>query len=61
MCAYNSVLGFLKFTSRRGEDVSIPNTYFHIPRERREALLGLMHEHGCRCADSLHMIIFEME
>jgi hypothetical protein len=55
MC--NSVLGFLKFTSRRGEDVSIPNTYFHIPRERREALLGLMHEHGCRCVGSPHMII----
>lgn len=45
---HHSVIGSLSFTTRRGEHVKIPNTYFHIQRERREPLLQLMHQHGCR-------------
>lgn len=45
---HHSVIGSLSFTTRRGEHVKIPNTYFHIQRERREPLLQLMQQHGCR-------------
>ena len=44
-----SVLGSSSFITHRGDEVSIPNTYFHIPRERREKILELMHKYGSRC------------
>lgn len=42
----NAVLGFSTFTNRKGTEMSIPNSYFHLPRERRLPLLRLMQEHG---------------
>jgi hypothetical protein len=38
----------LDFVTRRGERVVIPNTYFHIAKERREPVLALMKDAGCR-------------
>lgn len=42
----DAVLGFSTFTTRKGNEVNIPNTYFHLPRDRRLPLLRLMQEHG---------------
>lgn len=42
----DAVLGFSTFTTRKGQAVSIPNSYFHVPLERRRPILELMKEHG---------------
>lgn len=42
----NAVLGFSTFTTRKGTEMSIPNSYFHLARDRRLPLLRLMKKHG---------------
>lgn len=41
-------LGSSSFTTKAGNRVSIPNTYFHLPRARREEILELMRQYGSR-------------
>lgn len=41
-------LGSSSFRTKAGEVMTIPNTYFHIPRARREKVLEAMHQFGCR-------------
>lgn len=50
----DAVLGFSTFTTRKGQEVSIPNTYFHLPLERRRPILELMKEHGANFFFSGH-------
>jgi len=42
----DAVLGSSTFTTRKGVEVSIPNTYFHLPKSRRLPLLELIQRHG---------------
>lgn len=42
----DAVLGVSTFSTRKGQQVSIANSYFHIPKERRRPLLEMMQAHG---------------
>jgi len=47
-------IGFLEFTVKSGAVIKIPNTYFHIEKERRLQILSLMKKYNAKYVFSGH-------